>query len=150
MQSSERFHEGIEVDCTLRAGANHYATNMFYTMQNGMMLTCRAHCLCCYALRLQPTNGAEYGRICAFGAAASEDNFSGMAAKDIGNIVATLVEHFACVASKTVRTRRVGVLHVVEWLHGRNGFGAHRRGGCMIEIHHIGCHTCNLSLDALY
>jgi hypothetical protein len=119
-------------------------------MQYRVVFTCRAHHLRCYVVRLQPAQCSENGCVVALGAATSEDNFSGMAAKDIGNIVAAFIEHFACVASKTVRTRRVGVLHVVKRLHGRNGFGAHRRGGCMIEIHHIGCHTCNLSLDALY
>jgi hypothetical protein len=101
-------------------------------------------------LRLQTAQSTKNGSVVALGAATSEDNFSGMAAKEIGYVVAALVEHFACVASETVRTRRVGVLHVVKWLHGRNSFGAHGCGGRMIEIHHIGCHTCNLSLDALY
>ena len=119
-------------------------------MQNGVMFTGTTHCLGSHMLRLQTANDPKDGRIVAFGAAACENDFTGMTTKNVGNIVAALVEHFACVASKTVRTRRVGVLHVEKWLHGRNGFSAHGCGGCMIEIHHISCHTCNLSLDALY
>ena len=81
------------------------ATYVFYAMQNGVVFTSATHCLCCHVVRLQPAQSTKNGCVVALGAATSEDNFSGMAAKDIGNIVAALVEHFACIASKAVRTR---------------------------------------------
>ena len=119
------FKHALQVEKIYRTNVvhtNNYATNMLDTMQNCVVLGCRAHCYTAKAAHC-----AQDGGVIALGAAAIEHHFSWQAAKCLRHNIASLVEGLARFAGETVRTRWVCIQIVEKRCHCLNRLMAHGR-----------------------
>ena len=97
-------------------------------------------------MRFDPSDRTENCRVVAFGSAAREHDFTRLAVQHTRDCISSLVDDATRLAGESVRAGWVGELFGEIGLHRRDGFGAHRRRGGVIEVDVAALHVVNLPL----
>ena len=95
----------VHVDDPVLIDRNNHATQMFHTVQHGMVLGCTANCN-----SPMTAHGPKDCGIVALGATAREHHFTWRTTQHFGDVISCLVNRCARRPRKPVTSRRVGKL----------------------------------------